>query len=327
MLGCLIFTIGVIMEIISTTIPLMAAGRFIAGLGVGFESAVVILYMSEICPRKVRGALIACYQFCITIGILLASVVVYATQNRMDSGSYRIPVAIQLLWALILGVGIFFLPESPRYFVKKGEHEKAAKALASVRGQPEDSQYVTEELAEIIANHEYELSVVPQGSYFSSWANCFKGSLWKANSNLRRTILGTSLQMMQQWTGVNFIFFFGTTFFQQLVSFDSFPILISMMTNTTTGHDFQPLPHRSHHHPRQRSFHSHLILDHRALRSSSSSHLGCPWHAHLPVPHCNPRYCPPHHKPGRHPGSDRLHLSRHLLLRLDLGSRRLGLDW
>ncbi|KAI4724932.1 monosaccharide transporter [Aureobasidium sp. EXF-10728] len=229
MIGCLIFTIGVIMEIISTTISLMAAGRFVAGLGVGFESAVVILYMSEICPRKVRGALIACYQFCITIGILLASVVVYATQNRMDSGSYRIPVAIQLAWALILGVGIACLPESPRYFVKKGQHEKAAAALASVRGQPVDSQFVQLELAEIIANHEYELSVVPQGSYFSSWANCFKGSLWKANSNLRRTILGTSLQMMQQWTGVNFIFFFGTTFFQQLGTISN-PFLIGLIT-------------------------------------------------------------------------------------------------
>ncbi|KAG9665288.1 sugar transporter family protein, partial [Aureobasidium melanogenum] len=53
-------------------------------------------------------------------------------------------------------------------------------------------------------------------SDFSSWTNCFRGSLWKANSNLRRAILGTSLQMMQQWTGVNFIFFFGTIFFQQL---------------------------------------------------------------------------------------------------------------
>ncbi|KAI5199389.1 monosaccharide transporter [Aureobasidium subglaciale] len=231
MIGCLIFMIGVVMEIVSTGISLMAAGRFVAGLGVGFESAVVILYMSEICPRKVRGALIACYQFCITIGILLASVVVYATQDRMDSGSYRIPVAIQLLWALILGGGIAFLPESPRYFVKKGEHEKAAKALASVRGQPQDSQYVVEELAEIIANHEYELSVIPQGSYFSSWANCFKGSLWKANSNLRRTILGTSLQMMQQWTGVNFIFFFGTTFFQQLTKGTiSNPFLIGLIT-------------------------------------------------------------------------------------------------
>ena len=50
----------------------------------------VILYMSEIAPKKVRGALVAGYQFCITIGILLANCVVYATQNRDDTGSYRI---------------------------------------------------------------------------------------------------------------------------------------------------------------------------------------------------------------------------------------------
>ncbi|TIA27670.1 monosaccharide transporter, partial [Aureobasidium pullulans] len=228
-IGCLIFMVGVIMEIVATSVSLLSAGRFIAGLGVGFESAIVILYMSEICPRKVRGALIACYQFCITIGLLLASCVVYGTQDRMDSGSYRIPIGIQFAWALILGGGIACLPESPRYFVKQGQLEKAAKALASVRGQPVDSQFVQQELAEIVANHEYELSVVPQGSYLSSWANCFKGSLWKANSNLRRTILGTSLQMMQQWTGVNFIFFFGTTFFQQLGSISN-PFLIGLIT-------------------------------------------------------------------------------------------------
>ena len=52
----------------------------------------VILYMSEIAPKKVRGALVAGYQFCITIGILLANCVVYATQNRADTGSYRIPI-------------------------------------------------------------------------------------------------------------------------------------------------------------------------------------------------------------------------------------------
>jgi len=60
------------------------------------------------------------------------------------------------------------------------------------------------------------MSVIPQSGYFSSWANCFKGSLMNPSSNLRRTILGTSLQMMQQWTGINFIFYFGTTFFTQL---------------------------------------------------------------------------------------------------------------
>jgi len=185
--------------------------------------------MSEIAPKKVRGALVSGYQFCITIGILLANCVVYATQNRLDTGSYRIPVAVQFLWAIILGAGLFFLPESPRYFVKKGKIDQAISALASVRGQPSDSAYIQDELAEIIANHEYELSVIPQGGYFSSWANCFTGSLGSGSSNLRRTLLGIGLQMMQQLTGVNFIFYYGTVFFQQLGTISN-PFLISLIT-------------------------------------------------------------------------------------------------
>ncbi len=178
------------------------------------EFLLVILYMSEIAPKKVRGALVSGYQFCITLGILLANCVVYATQDRDDTGSYRIPVGIQFLWAIILGTGLFFLPESPRFFVKEGKLEQAAKALASVRGQPIDSEFIQDELAEIIANHEYELSVVPQLSYIASWTNCFKGGLGKASSNLRRTLLGIGLQMMQQLTGINFIFYYGVVFFK-----------------------------------------------------------------------------------------------------------------
>jgi MFS family permease len=132
--------------------------------------------MSEIAPKKVRGALVSGYQFCITLGILLANCVVYSTQNRKDSGSYRIPIAVQFLWAIILALGLFILPESPRYYVKKGRLEDAAKSLSNVRGQPIESEYIQDELAEIIANHEYELSVVPQTSYISQWTNCFKGS-------------------------------------------------------------------------------------------------------------------------------------------------------
>ena len=101
--GCTIFTLGCILETASTSIGLMVPGRLIAGAGVGFISAIIILYMSEIAPRKVRGALVSGYQFCITIGILLANCVVYATQDRDDTGSYRIPIAVQFLWALILG--------------------------------------------------------------------------------------------------------------------------------------------------------------------------------------------------------------------------------
>ncbi|KAF3763601.1 putative MFS monosaccharide transporter [Cryphonectria parasitica EP155] len=216
--GCVIYVCGVVIQIATTpnssALGTMVAGRFIAGLGVGFESAIVILYMSEICPRKVRGALVAGYQFCITIGLLLAACIVYGTEKFSDPKAYRIPIGIQFIWGFVLGVGLLFLPDSPRYFVKRGRLDAATDALARLRGQPRDSEFIQVELAEIVANEEYERQLIPNTTWFGSWANCFKGSLWSGKSNLRRTILGTSLQMMQQWTGVNFIFYYSTPFLQ-----------------------------------------------------------------------------------------------------------------
>jgi Sugar (and other) transporter len=94
---------------------------------------------------------------------------------------------------------LFFLPDSPRYFVKKGKVAQAAASLGRLRGQPVESAFIQNELTEIIANEEYERGLNPSSGWYSSWAMCFKGSLWQGKSNLRRTILGTSLQMMQQW--------------------------------------------------------------------------------------------------------------------------------
>ena len=100
----------------SDEFSIIQVGRLIAGVGVGFVSAIIILYMSEIAPRKVRGAIVSGYQFCITIGIMvsptvrltmqnekaltsrpfqLASIINNFTSNRSDSGSYRIPIGIQ----------------------------------------------------------------------------------------------------------------------------------------------------------------------------------------------------------------------------------------
>ncbi|OJJ43885.1 hypothetical protein ASPZODRAFT_102770 [Penicilliopsis zonata CBS 506.65] len=227
--GCGIYLVGVVLQTAASALPLLVVGRLVAGFGVGFVSAIIILYMSEIAPRKVRGAIVSGYQFCVTIGLMLASCVDYGTENYTNSGAYRIPIGIQLAWGLILGTGLFLLPESPRYYVRKGQLDRAAHVLGKVRSQPVESEYIQQELAEIVANNEYELQVIPQGGYFASWYNCFRGSLWSPNSNLRRTILGTSLQMMQQWTGVNFVFYFGTTFFEALGTIHN-PFLISMIT-------------------------------------------------------------------------------------------------
>nr|KIR84641.1 glucose transporter [Cryptococcus tetragattii IND107] len=227
--GCVVFIVGCCLQTASSGLGLLVAGRLVSGFGVGFISAIIILYMSEIAPRKVRGAIVSGYQFCITIGMLIASCVCYGTQNRTDSGSYRIPIALQFAWALILGGGLMLLPESPRWYVKTGKVDEARKALSRVRGQPMDSEYIKDEIAEIIANHEYETELTPNVTYLSSWAACFSGGIRNPGSNLRRTLLGITMQMMQQWTGVNFIFYFGTTFFTDLGTISN-PFLISLIT-------------------------------------------------------------------------------------------------
>ncbi|KAJ8119453.1 hypothetical protein ONZ43_g3593 [Nemania bipapillata] len=212
--SCVVFLIGVMLQLASAGLSLLLVGRAVAGLGVGGVSAIIILYMSEIAPRKVRGAIVSAYQFFITVeGLLLASAVDYATKSRDDSGSYRIPISIQMIWALILASGLYLLPESPRFYVRKGELDRAADSLSRLRGQDVTSDLISDELAEIIVNHELECSLQSDGGYWSTWLMCVDGSLQDGSSKLRRTILGTSLQMISQWTGVNFVFYFGTTLF------------------------------------------------------------------------------------------------------------------
>ncbi|KAI1117242.1 general substrate transporter [Nemania sp. NC0429] len=230
--SCGIFLVGVVFQVVSAGLSLLLIGRVVAGLGVGGVSAILILYMSEIAPRKVRGAIVSGYQFFITVGLLLASAIDYATQNRNDSGSYRIPIAIQTVWALVLAGGLSCLPESPRFYVRRGELERAADALSRLRGQDITSDYIKYELAEIVANHEHEITLLPGGGYWSTWRICVRGSLKDGSSNLRRTILGTSLQMFSQWTGVNFVFYFGTTLGQNFKDLGTIqdPFLISLIT-------------------------------------------------------------------------------------------------
>jgi MFS family permease len=188
------------MQVASTTISLLVPGRLIAGIGVGFVSAIIILYMSEVAPKSVRGAIVSGYQFCITVGLLLAAVVDQSTKDEMSTRSYRIPMAIQFVWAFILGTGLFFLPESPRYYVMKDRYDAALRSLSVLRGQPVDSEYVKQEASELVASYRFELENMQSG-----WLDCFRGGLRGSHSNLRRVILGMALQMMQQWTGVNFI--------------------------------------------------------------------------------------------------------------------------
>ena len=215
-----VFNLGVILQTASTDIPLLCAGRAIAGFGVGLVSAVVPLYQSETTPKWIRGAIVSCYQWAITFGLLLAALVNQGTNKRNDSGSYRIPIAIQFLWGLILGVGLIFLPETPRFYISKFKDDKAKRSLRFLRNLPEDHPELIAEYDEMKAAFEFELSFGK-----ASWKKIFSTN----NKQLKRLFTGVGVQAFQQLTGVNFIFYYGTTFFQSSGIENEF--MISVATN------------------------------------------------------------------------------------------------
>ncbi|CAH2354207.1 galactose transporter [[Candida] railenensis] len=216
----IVFNLGVILQTAATAIPLFCAGRAIAGLGVGLISASIPLYQSESTPKWIRGAVVSCYQFAITIGILLAACVNEGTKDRNDSGSYRIPIAVQFLWSLILGGGLFFLPETPRFWVSKGEEAKAKDSLSRLRRIPADHPDLVEEYDDIKASFDFEMA---HGT--STWWDCFS----TRNKQRKRLITGIWLQAFQQLTGINFIFYYGTPFFTSAGIKN--PFIISIATN------------------------------------------------------------------------------------------------
>jgi Sugar (and other) transporter len=114
---------------------------------------------------------------------------------------------------------MLILPETPRYHIKTGNQEKAAKSLSRLRRLPIDHPGLVEELAEVRANHEFEMKI-GKGTY----ADCFKGTVGK------RLMTGCLLQALQQLSGVNFIFYYGTAYFTR-AGFQN-PFIIQVITNT-----------------------------------------------------------------------------------------------
>ncbi|RCK65604.1 putative glucose transporter rco-3 [Candida viswanathii] len=216
----IVFNLGVVLQTAASEKKLLIAGRAIAGLGVGLISSVVPTFISETSPRWIRGSIVSTYQFMITIGLLVAACANKGTSNRDDSGSYRIPIGIQLAWGLLLGIGFFFAPDTPRFWISMSREDKAKESLSRLRSLPVDHQDLIDEYDEIKANFEYEAQY---GN--ASWLQVFKN----VNRQHRRLFTGCALQALQQLTGINFIFYFGTQFFTRSGIDD--PFLIQLATN------------------------------------------------------------------------------------------------
>ncbi|KAH9482118.1 Major facilitator-type transporter ecdD [Psilocybe cubensis] len=215
--SCMVFCLGVGLQL-DTSWAVFIVGRVIAGFGVGLVSCLVPMYQSECAPKSIRGLIVGLYQLAITIGALLAAVVLNATKDRPNHSSWRIPIAVQFAWAAILAGGMILLPESPRYLLLKNRQADARVALGRLMTASPDSPEVEAEAIEISTALAVEKEA-SQGGYLA----CFRNN---EDRNGLRTWTGIMMQGWQQLTGINFIFYYGTTFFQQAGIKNAFVIQI-----------------------------------------------------------------------------------------------------
>lgn len=207
LLSALIFNVGNVLQVSATDVALLCAGRAVLGLSVGILSAIVPLYQAEASPRWVRGSIVFTYQWAITWGLLIALAVCQGTRKIPSSASYRIPIGLQFLWATLLCFGMLFLPESPRFYVQKNNIQAALDSLCKLRRLPSDDADLIEELVEIKANYDYEMSFGR-----TTLLDCFRLGGGRHKQGLR-ILTGIGVQLFQQCLGINFIFYYGVNFF------------------------------------------------------------------------------------------------------------------
>ncbi|PLB54297.1 sugar transporter [Aspergillus steynii IBT 23096] len=225
---CVVLHVGLIIQIASPAPKWyqVMMGRFVTGFGVGSCSLLVPMYQGESAPRQVRGAMVwsvvppsmllrghslvdrpsnSSYQLFVTLGIFVAYCINYGTESMANSASWRIPLGITFLWGLILGIGIIFFPESPRYDYRHGRIDRAKKTMSRLYGVPENHQVIQDELAEV--KEQLEAESDSRGGWHG-WIEMFQGPRMPY-----RIILGVVLQALQQLTGANYFFYYGTVVF------------------------------------------------------------------------------------------------------------------
>jgi sugar porter (SP) family MFS transporter len=143
MVAAVIFIVGSLASALATGAAFLAIARFVLGLAVGGAGMVVPVYIAESSPSRVRGSLVSLQQFLITVGILLSYGINYLLA---DAQAWRLMLGIGVVPALALLVGMFFLPESPRWLVGMDRDEEARAVLARTR---ETEAAVEEEMRSI----------------------------------------------------------------------------------------------------------------------------------------------------------------------------------
>ncbi|KAL3230184.1 putative glucose transporter HXT5 [Nakaseomyces bracarensis] len=188
-------------------------GRIISGLGVGGISVLSPTLISEVAPKELRGSLVSLYQIMITLGIFLGYCTNYGTKNYHNSVQWRVPLGLCFAWALLMIGGMSYVPESPRYLIEAGKDEEAKKSLCAANKLPADHPFIDQEFTILKAKVEEA-----NAAGTASWSELITGK----PAMFRRTIMGIMIQSLQQLTGDNYFFYYGTTVFKAVGLEDSF---------------------------------------------------------------------------------------------------------
>ena len=132
LVGALLFTVGGGLQAFADSTTVLLAGRVLGGFAVGILSTIIPVYNAELSAPHVRGAMSVLFQLAITIGILAAFLFNLATRLIGDGG-WRWSLGMQSVLSSVLVLGIMYLPESPRWLMKKRREEEARVVLKRLR--------------------------------------------------------------------------------------------------------------------------------------------------------------------------------------------------
>lgn len=195
--GCFITVMGIIPMCFFTMPGLFMASRFLAGVGVGVVTYALPMFIAEVSPPQIRGTLGSAFQLLMVSGMIFASLL-----NTQPWFGYRASFSLPIYPAVVMCLGIFCFPQSPRFTLVKayrqgkqaeGEDEALA-ALTLLRGSKKAAQT---ELLDLKKTMESEDEEAP-------WSTLFRDP-----SIRRRVLIANSLQWMQQFTGINALLSYG----------------------------------------------------------------------------------------------------------------------
>ncbi|KAI1780363.1 putative maltose permease [Hypoxylon cercidicola] len=200
--GCIILTAGLVfIQFFARSLQVLLVGELLGGLVLGCYVVIGPTYASEVCPMALRGFLTSYTNLCFVTGQLLGNGVTAGTSILETHWAYSIPFAMQWFWVAVIIPGIFFIPESPWWLLRKGRTEEARDALRRLASAKVD---VDATLAVIAETDRLELEMEAGSTYMDT----IKGV------NLRRTEISTGVYTTQVLSGV-YLINYGTYFFEQ----------------------------------------------------------------------------------------------------------------